>query len=188
MKKIKIYYGQPYPLGASVREGGINFSMVNSSTEECGIIFYRKGIEQKERIIIDSNHRVGNICCVFVEGITINDYEYNFFIGNKIFVDPYAKKIVGNEKWRSGELVRPALRGGFDSNGFDWEGTVPLQIPYDESIMYCLNIRSYTKHFSSKVKKKGTFEGLMEKLPYLKELGINAIELMPAYELPSHER
>ena len=187
MKKIKIYYGQPYPLGASVREGGINFSMVNSSTEECGIIFYRKGIEQKERIIIDRNHRVGNICCVFIEGITINDYEYNFFIGNKIFVDPYAKKIVGNEKWRSGELVRPALRGGFDSNGFDWEGTVPLQTPYDESIMYCLNIRSYTKHFSSKVKKKGTFEGLMEKLPYLKELGINAIELMPAYEFEECE-
>ena len=104
MKKIKIYYGQPYPLGASVREGGINFSMVNSSTEECGIIFYRKGIEQKERIIIDSNHRVGNICCVFVEGITINDYEYNFFIGNKIFVDPYAKKLLemkngGQESW-----------------------------------------------------------------------------------------
>lgn len=187
MKKFKIYYGQPYPLGASVRDGGINFSMVNSSKDECGIIFYRKGVEQKERILIDQKHRIGNICCVFVEGIASGDYEYNFFIGDRVFVDPYAKKIVGNEKWRSGEFVRPMLRGGFDSSAFDWEETTTLHIPYHESIMYCLNVRSFTKHSSSKVKKKGTFEGLIEKLPYLKELGVNAVELMPAYEFEECE-
>lgn len=187
MKKIKINNGQPYPLGASVREGGINFSMVNNSKEECGIIFYRKGVEQKERILFDQKHRIGNICCVFVEGIAACDYEYNFFIGDQIFVDPYAKRIVGNEKWRSGEFVRLVLRGGFDSCVFDWHGTTPLHIPYHESIMYCLNVRSYTRHPSSKVKKKGTFEGLIEKIPYLKELGINAIELMPAYEFEECE-
>ena len=166
MKKYKINNGQPYPLGASVREDGINFSMVNSSDEECGIVFYRKGIEQKERILFDQEHRIGNICCVFVEGITVADYEYNFFIGDKIFVDPYAKKIVGNEKWRSAELKQPVLRGGFDRYDFDWQGTSSPHIPYCDNIMYCLNVRSYTKHSSSKVRKKGTFEGLIEKLPY----------------------
>lgn len=55
MKKIKIYMGQPYPLGASVQDNGINFSMVNASEEECGIIFYRKGVEQKGRILFDQN-------------------------------------------------------------------------------------------------------------------------------------
>lgn len=182
MKKIKINKGQPYPLGASVREGGINFSMVNGSDKECGIIFYRKGVEQKERIFFDQKHRIGNICCALVEGITASDCEYNFFIGEEVFVDPYAKRIAGNEKWRSGEFVRPLLRGGFDQGSFDWGETAPLHIPYHESIMYCLNVRSFTRHPSSKVKKKGTFEGLMEKIPYLKELGINSVELMPVYE------
>ena len=182
MKKIKIYMGQPYPLGASVQDNGINFSMVNASEQECGIIFYRRGVEQKGRILFDQKHRIGNICCVFVEGITACDCEYNFFIGEDVFVDPYAKRIVGNEKWRSGEFVRPLLRGGFDHCIFDWQGTERLYIPYHESIMYCLNVRSFTRHASSKVKKKGTFEGLMEKIPYLRELGVNSIELMPAYE------
>jgi glycogen operon protein len=187
MKKFKIKSGKPYPLGATVRENGVNFSMVNSSAQECGIVFYRKGVEQKERISFDQKHRIGNICCVFVEGIDIVDYEYNFYIGDKVLVDPYAKKIVGNEKWRQGEFKRPNLMGGFDTETFDWQGTQPLHIPYHESIMYCLNVRNYTKHSSSKVKKKGTFEGLVEKIPYLKELGINSVELMPAYEFEECE-
>lgn len=187
MKKFKIDNGQPYPLGAYVRDGGINFSMENSSDEECGIIFYKKGVEQRERILFDQRYRIGNICCVFVEGIAASDYEYNFFIGDKVFVDPFAKRIVGNEKWRSGEFQRPFLRGGISSTKFDWQGTAPLHIPYNESILYCLNVRSYTKHGSSQVKKKGTFEGLTEKIPYLKELGINGVELMPAYEFEECE-
>lgn len=187
MKKIKIKIGQPYPLGASAREGGINFSMVNASDKKCGIVFYRRGVAQKERVYFDQKHRIGNICCVLVEGITPGECEYNFFIGDEVFVDPYAKKIVGNEKWRCGEFVRPLLRGGFDSCVFDWQDTAPLHIPYHESIMYCLNVRSFTRHSSSRVKKKGTFEGLMEKIPYMKELGINAIELMPAYEFEECE-
>lgn len=182
MKKIKMNIGQPYPLGAIIKETGINFSMVNSSDKECGIIFYRKGVEQKERVLFDQKHRIGNICCVLIEGINADDYEYNFFIGDTIFVDPYAKRIGGNEKWRSGEFVRPLLRGGFDHSTFDWGETAPLHIPYHESIMYCLNVRSFTRHSSSKIRKKGTFEGLMEKIPYLKELGVNSVELMPAYE------
>lgn len=182
MKRIKIKNGQPYPLGASVKENGINFSMVNNSNKECGIVFYRKGVEQKERILFDQKHRIGNICCVFVEGITASNCEYNFFIGDCIFVDPYAKRIVGNEKWRSGEFERLLLRGGFDNCVFDWQGTAPIHIPYQESIMYCLNVRSFTKHSSSKVTKKGTFEGLTEKISYLKGLGVNSIELMPVYE------
>lgn len=187
MKKIRIKNGKPYPLGASIREGGINFSMVNTSDKECGIVFYRKGIERKERVYFDQKHRIGNICFVLIEGITAGDFEYNFFIGDDVFVDPYARRIVGNEKWRMGEFTRPLLRGGFDCQEFDWQGTMPLHIPYSESIMYCLNVRSFTRHPSSKVKKKGTFGGLIEKIPYLKELGVNSIELMPAYEFEECE-
>ena len=78
MKNININFGQPYPLGASVRGAGINFSMVNGSDRECGIIFYRKGVEQRERVLFDQKHRIGNICCALIEGINACDCEYNF--------------------------------------------------------------------------------------------------------------
>lgn len=187
MKRFKIRKGSPYPLGAKIMEDGINFSMVNCSDEECGIVLYRKGVEQKERIKFDNNHRIGNICCLFIEGLALKDYEYNFYIGDKIFVDPYAKRICGNEKWRSGEFVRPVLRGALYNSEFEWENTSPLHIPYHNTIMYCLHMRGFTRHSSSKVKHKGTFMGLMEKIPYLKELGINSVELMPVYEFEECE-
>lgn len=188
MKKLKLKNGQPYPLGASLKvDGSINFSMVNNTNEECGIILYRNGVEQKERILFDKEHRIGNIFCALIEGIDSAHYEYNFFIGEKVLVDQYAKRIVGNEKWRGGEFKRLFLRGSFCDSTFDWQGTTRLCIPYSESVMYCLNVRGFTKHGSSKVKHKGTFEGIIEKVPYLKELGINAIELMPAYEFEECE-
>ena len=187
MKKFKIIKGTPYPLGAKLTKDGINFSMVNCSEEECGIILYRKGIEQQERIKFDPSHRIGNICCLFVEGLSQKDYEYNFYIGNKIFVDPYAKRITGNEKWKSGEYVQPLLRGVVYDSDFDWEDTSPIHISYDDSIMYCLHLRGFTRHRSSGVKHKGTFKGLVEKIPYLKQLGINCVELMPVYEFEECE-
>jgi len=188
MKKLKIKNGQPYPLGASLKaDGAINFSMVNNTNEECGIILYRNGVEQKERILFDKEHRVGNIFCALIEGIDSTRYEYNFFVGEKVLVDQYAKRIVGNEKWRGAETKRPFLRGSFYDETFDWQGTTRLCIPYSESIMYCLHVRNFTRHSSSKVKNKGTFAGIIEKIPYLKELGINAIELMPAYEFEECE-
>lgn len=188
MKKLRIKNGHPYPLGATLKaDGSINFSMVNNTNEECGIILYRKGVEQKERILFDKKYKVGNIFCALIEGLDSVRYEYNFFVGEKVLVDTYARRIVGNEKWRSGELKRPFLRGSFYQDTFDWQGTTPPCIPYSESIMYCLNVRGFTRHSSSKVKSKGTFEGMIEKISYLKELGINAIELMPAYEFEECE-
>lgn len=188
MKRLKIKNGQPYPLGASLRaDGSINFSMVNNTNEECGIILYRNGVEQKERILFNKDHRVGNIFCALIEGIDSTRYEYNFFVGEKVLVDQYAKRIVGNEKWRGGEFKRLFLRGSFCGDTFDWQGTTRLGIPYSESVMYCLNVRGFTRHSSSKVKNKGTFAGIIEKIPYLKDLGINAIELMPAYEFEECE-
>ncbi len=67
------------------------------------------------------------------------------------------KRIVGNEKWRSGEYVRPLLRGGFDHCVFDWQGTERLHIPYHESIMYCLNVRSFTRDTLHRRSRKRDF-------------------------------
>ena len=171
MVEIRIKKGQPYPLGATPKSNGVNFSMVNSSEEECGLILYHKKSGEVQRLCFENKHRTGNISCFFVEGIQTEEYEYNFFIGEKQLVDPYAKCILGNEVWRSAEKEPVCMRGGFYQPQFDWQKTNPLHIPYHESILYCLHVRSYTMHTSSKVKHKGTFEGLVEKLPYLKELG-----------------
>ena len=86
MKKFKIKNGQPYPLGSFSRDGGINFSMVNNSNDECGIVLYRKGVEQKNRIPFDNAHRIGNISCLFVEGLSAAEYEYNFYNMIMLFV------------------------------------------------------------------------------------------------------
>ena len=188
MVQIRIKKGQPYPLGATVKSSGINFSMVNSSDEECGLILYHKESCEIQRLVFEKKHRIGNISCFFVEGICVDDYEYNFFIGEKQIVDPYAKCILGNEVWRRAEKEPIAMRSGFYQPQFDWQKARMLHIPYHESIMYCLHVRSFTMHASSKVRNKGTFEGVVEKIPYLKELGITAVELMPAYEFEECEQ
>ena len=188
MTQFRIKKGQPYPLGATLKSSGVNFSMVNSSQEECGLILYHKKSEQIQKIPFEKNHRIGNISCFFVEGLSIEEYEYNFYISDESIVDPYAKYIIGNEVWKQAQNQAVSLRGGFYQSQFDWQKTRPLHIPYHESILYCLHVRSFTMHSSSKVKHKGTFEGLIEKIPYLKELGITAVELMPAYEFEECEQ
>ncbi len=187
MVQIRIKKGQPYPLGATPKNHGVNFSMVNSSGEECGLILYHKMSGESRRLYFEDRHRIGNISCFLVEGIHAEEYEYTYFIGERQFVDPYAKYISGNEVWGQAKKEPICMRGGFYQPHFDWQKTAPLHIPYQDSIFYCLHVRSFTMHVSSKVKKKGTFEGLVEKLPYLKELGITAIELMPAYEFEECE-
>lgn len=186
MEEFQVKKGKPYPLGATVKSNGVNFSMVNSSNQECGIVLYHKKNEQIEKIPFYQKHRIGNISCMFIEGLDIDAYDYNVYVGDNIFVDPYAKRVLGNEIW-GGADEQTMLRGGFYESQFEWQKTKPLHIPYHESIFYCLHVRGFTQHASSKVKHRGTFEGMMEKIPYLKELGITAVELLPAYEFEECE-
>lgn len=188
MNQFRIKKGQPYPLGATLKSSGVNFSMVNNSEEECGLILYHKGTGESQKISFEPKHRIGNILCFFIEGLLVEEYEYNFYIKDKSFVDPYSKRIIGNETWKKAWKAPISMRSGFYQPQFDWQKTRALHIPYHESILYCLHVRSFTMHSSSKVENKGTFEGLVEKLPYLKELGITAVELMPAYEFEECER
>lgn len=188
MRQFRVKRGQPYPLGATVKSSGVNFSMVNSSEKECGLILYDKSTGEEQKLPFETYHRIGNISCFLIEGLLVEEYEYNFYIGDTEIIDPYAKRILGNEVWRKAQKAPVSMRGGFYQQQFDWQKTNPLHIPYHESIFYCLHVRSFTMHASSKVKHKGTFEGLTEKIPYLKELGITAVELMPAYEFEECER
>lgn len=177
--------GRPYPLGVTTQSDNTYFSVVMKNGKDCGIILYDKKTGRELRVPFSGHNKYGSIYSIALKGLNLNRYAYNFYDSENIFTDPYAKVIEGHEKWgKCGDIIK----GGFLSREYDWEGDKPLKISYENSILYCLNVRAFTKHKSSGVKYKGTFKGIAEKADYLKELGITAVELMPAYEFDETER
>ncbi len=186
---LSIKKGCPYPLGASVRDGGVNFAAVSYEHDDCGWILYnRKNEEEVIKIPFEETYFVGNICCVFVENIPTDRYEYLLYHKDSYYADPYAKEMIGTETFgvKPGEKTR-GIRSGIPAAEFDWERDEPLRIPYEESVFYCMHARGFTQNKKSGVKNKGTFLGIVEKLPYLKELGIRNLELQPIYEFAEWE-
>lgn len=191
--KLNQEKAQPMPMGATVRSNGVNFAVIAENAEKEADVFlylYRKG-ERMHRyeFQIPSENRIGDVRYIYVEGLDPRQWEYNFFCKEKTkegewketpLADLYAKKVIGREKW--GEAPKLPLRYGFLTERFDWHQDRPPSIPLEDSILYRLHTRGFTKHASSRVKGKGTFSGIREKIPYLKELGITMIELMPSYE------
>lgn len=181
MIEYKVKTGQTYPLGVSPYSNGFNIAVPIRARKECGILLYGTN-ENTIQIPFSKKFLMGDLYTIFIEGIDIRKYQYQFYKDEEILVDPYAKRIVGRDSW--GEPVKSdkALFCQIPRDDFDWEGDKPLNIPYCDSILYSLHVRGFTRHKSSKVKAKGTFAGLVEKSAYLKELGITGVELMPIYE------
>ena len=126
---------------------------------------------------------IGEVRYLALVDIDVSEYEYNYRINGQIVVDPYAKAIAGRKIWgRKRDVSKHEVRGILYNEQYDWEGDVPLCLPYHSVIAYSLHIRGFTKHSSSKVENKGTFYGVVEKIPYLKDLGINQIQCMPVYD------
>ena len=180
-RPIKTYPGVPYPMGVSVAsDGKVNFAAALHTKEECGVLLYLKDRSTPVRLPFHMGKKVGNIYCLQAEGLADSDFRYNYYVGDEILTDPYAAVIYGNESW--GRRVDPSLKGGICRKDYDWEADRPPMTPLSDSILYLLHVRGFTRHTSSGVKQRGTFAGIVEKIPYLKELGITAVELMPAYE------
>lgn len=176
----------PYPLGARLEADGIRFSFV-SEEADCGILLYnsRTGREMR-KIPFSEEDRRGNIYCKIVEGIQPEDVTYRFYRGQDIVPDEHGcvfpgKYIFGKKGEKGGR------RAGFLPDIYDWEGDRCPEIPYSEAICYCIHVRGFTKHVSSEVKNRGTFAGIEEKIPYLKEIGVTTLELQPAYEFAEAE-
>lgn len=174
--------GQPLPLGVNVSGDHVNFSVAVPEGERCWLLLYRVGEEEpKERY--EMTEAIGEVRFLALEGMDPADYEYNYMIGGEVTVDPYARGLAGRDIWgKERDIQKHEVRGVLKNGRYDWEGDEPLKLPFHSIVAYSLHVRGFTKHTSSGVEKKGTFSGVVEKLPYLKDLGINQIQCMPVYE------
>lgn len=176
-----ITYFKPDRQGVFLAEGSVKFAAYLLTDKECGVVLYdKRGAEQ--RIPFKNEGKRGTLYGLLIEGEGIENYTYNYYIENQIITDPYAFEVRGLERWGSGKAKKRQTYGTLTHHAFDWQDDMPLMTPPENSILYGLNVRAFTMHKSSGVKNKGTFEGIIEKIPYLKELGITGIELMPCYE------
>lgn len=173
--------GNPEKLGVTNIEEGYNFAIV-SEAEKIELCLYKEGYCEPAQVYeLDESCRYGSIYAVWLPKSVVMGCSYNYKINGNYILDPYAKSILNaNDFGIKRENViysTPVV-----SENFDWEGDRQLHIPFSEIIMYKLHVRGFTKHSSSKVTHKGTFAGVLEKLDYIKSLGVNAIELMPVHE------
>jgi isoamylase len=195
--------GSPHPLGATILPNGVNFSLYSGTATGVELlIFDEHDSPQPTQTIelIASKNKTFHFWHIFVKDLTAGAH-YAFRVGgpwvpeqglrhnrNKVLIDPYAR---GNTKtvWHRSDAcndadnVATSLRSVvIDPADYDWEGDKPLNRAIEETIVYEMQVRGFTKSPSSKVKYAGTFGGLIEKIPYLKDLGITAVELLPIFD------
>lgn len=172
-------------LGVTCKNGMLQFAVRVPEGAAASLLLYRKGKEEVEREIpFSGKQAVGEVYLLSVSGIDPERYEYNFRIDGKVVQDPFAcvlrgKKTFGTEPEPKKEHQ---VRCGFLTQEYDWEEDENPQIAYEDAVMYLIHVRGFTKQGSSRVRHRGTFAGVAEKADYLKELGINQVKLMPAYE------
>lgn len=170
------------PLGVTITENGANFSVAVPDNSQCSLLLYKVGSTEPCEII-QMEKSLGAVYFLSLEDFNAEDYEYNYMFDGVVTVDPYVKALAGRNVWlKKRDIQQHEVRGVLCTGSYDWEGDVPLHIPYNEVIAYSLHVRGFTKHSSSGAAHKGTFAGVAEKIPYLTELGINQIHCMPVYE------
>ena len=204
IKGLAYRVGRVFPFGASLCEdGAVNFSIFSKEATSCTLVLYHHGQEKPfVEIPFPDEFRIGNVYTMLIYGIDIETTEYGYrfdgpynpskgqlFDKSKVLLDPYAKSVSGRSIW--GMKPNPnsqfKYRGQIIRQDYLWEGDKPLERRQCDLVIYEMHVRSFTQHSSSKVKRNGTFAGIVEKLPYLKELGVNCIELMPIFEFDEFE-
>ena len=187
---MKTAVGFPFPQGCTVEGQTANFSVAVPEGQTCELIIYKKGartsaFSQK----MPYSDVAGNLHFLSVVLEQPEDYEYCYKIGGKIIPDPYGKAFSGREHWSvSKGKEKRTRRTRIVTDTFDWGKSQFPHLKKEDVIAYSLHVRGFTKHSSSGVAHKGTFDGVTEKLPYLQKLGINQIHLMPVYEFDENQR
>lgn len=174
-----------YPLGAWATRNGMHFSFAHPG-ESCAVVLYRSGGKTPlVKLPFPWEQRMGDVWSAAVSG-DFAGVEYLYEVDGELKTDPCGRQFSGRERW--GDLKRPAapLRAMAlpEPEAFDWEGDRPLEIPYEDCIFYHIHARGFTRHASSGVEpaERGTFRGIMEKIPYLQELGVTTLVLQPPVE------
>ena len=202
-EQFKLRPGKPFPFGATLVPGGVNFSVFSSHATSCTLVLFEKDApEPMAEIPFPDSFRIGNVWCMVVFELDCETIEYGYrmdgpfdpgqghrFDKSKILLDPYAKATGGRDVWGR----TPDWNGIFQHRGrlvfedFDWEDDRPLEKPLEDLVIYEMHVRSFTRHASSGIKHPGTFAAIRDKIPYLKEMGITCVELMPIYEFDEFE-
>lgn len=195
MKAYKTTVGAAEPLGATVYAEGVNFALFSKHAE--GIVLHLLDPETMKVVQeLPMGNRTGEIWHIFVEGIELPMlYAYkvrgatdafHFFDSKRLLSDPYAKSLSTSIHWGGTEDHPNTYLHPFGvilpKSTFDWEGVQKPKLPMKDLVIYEMHVRGLTRHASSGAKNPGTFLGVIEKIPYLKELGINAVELLPTFE------
>lgn len=182
--------------GATVIPGGVNFTIQSHKATSCELLLFHREAEEPFAVLpFPDNYRIGFCYSMIVFGLDIEEFEYAYrldgpydekkglrFDRTKILLDPYARAVTGQSHWGHKNNPQHGYRARVVHSNFDWGQQRHTSIPMEDLIIYELHVRGYTKDASSGVKHPGTFDGLKEKIPYLKDLGINAVELMPVFE------
>ncbi|MEW5975316.1 MAG: glycogen debranching protein GlgX [Acidobacteriota bacterium] len=204
--------GRPLPLGATLTRNGINFSIFSRHATSVTLVIFRPSEHDPigEFALDPRYNRTGDVWHAFVGGIDPG-IEYGFrvdrvpnhepqlyrFDRRQVLIDPYAKELSGGATWGGTLHLRTTqdsaskpviLRHSLVADQeFDWGSDQPLNIHLADSIIYEMHVRGFTQHPSSNVKASGTFLGVLEKIPYLRELGVTAVELMPITEFEEND-
>jgi isoamylase len=207
----KISPGTTYPLGASITPDGVNFSVHSKSCSSMELLLFDDANDDEPSRVIRLDrfrHRTFHYWHVLVEGLGAGQvYAYRAdgallpehglrFDPTKILLDPYGRAVAVPKRFdreagaRLGENTPYAMKSVVaDLSLYDWEGDTPLYRPFDKTIIYEMHVGGFTRHPSSGVspQSRGTYAGLIEKIPYLKELGVTAVELLPVFQFDPQE-
>ncbi len=182
--------------GATAMPNGVNFTLVSRSATACELLlFHRQGREPYARIAIPESYRAGSVWSIFVFGLKADKFEYAYalegpydphrgllFDRSRYLLDPYARAVTGQSKWGVQLSDDSFYKARVVHDDFVWNVPRQKMVPLQDCVIYELHVRGFTQHESAGVTHRGTFAGIMEKIPYLQDLGINAVELMPVFE------
>ena len=180
--------------GASEFSCGVNFTVHTSHGTSCDLLLFHPDEEEPYAVIpFPESYKIGDVYSMIVYDLKAEEFEYAYrvdgpydekkgllFDKTKILLDPYAQAVAGQQVW--GKKRTRTYHAKVVRDTFDWGVQPQSSREMSDLIIYELHVRGFTQHSSSGVKHPGTFAGLKEKIPYLKELGINAVELMPIFE------
>ncbi len=178
-EKIILEKGNPQILGITVAKDGYNFALV-SHYEQIELNIYRLKTKKLYcTIFLDEKFKIGNVFSVVVKGLKLKEFVYEYCYNGQQIADLGAKNILSFREFMSED--KKELLYAYKPSTFDWEEDKKPNVPMNDMIIYKLHTRGFTMDSSSKVSAKGTYKGIVEKIPYLQELGITTVELFPIH-------